>query len=69
MALAKTEAWRMRWFETHQQDIRADLYQNLADALHAHDHTTGEQVRPPPETCLRELVLLLNDAECIAASH
>ena len=35
MALAKIELDRLRWIEYNQQAIRADLYQNLADAVAA----------------------------------
>lgn len=38
MALAKQEMQRLRWLETHQKEIRAELYQHLADAVDAHDH-------------------------------
>lgn len=44
MALAKTETQRLKWYEDHQADIRADLYQNLADAVDAHDGSTGQQL-------------------------
>lgn len=38
MAFAKTESQRLRYIATHQKEIRADLYQNLRDAVSAHDH-------------------------------
>ena len=44
MALAKIETQRLTWLKDHQADIRADLYQNLADAVDAHDGSTGQQL-------------------------
>ena len=41
VALAKAEAERLRWYEKHQEEIRADLYQGLADAV---DSSSGAQV-------------------------
>ena len=35
MAYAKVEALRLKYIATHQQDIRADLYQNVRDAVAA----------------------------------
>lgn len=45
MALAKTEAQKLRWHETHQKEIRSELYQHLADAHATHDQTSGEQLQ------------------------
>lgn len=42
VALAKIEMNALRWYENHQDEIRADLYQNLADAVTTHD---GQQQR------------------------
>ena len=42
MALAKQEMQRLRYLETHQKEIRAELYQHLADAVSAHDHDASE---------------------------
>ena len=51
MALAKQETQRLRFLETHQEEIRAELYQNLADAVAAQDHdgaiTAGKRVVLP----------------------
>ena len=41
MALAKTEAQRLRWHKENQKTIRAELYQNLADAVAEHDNNGG----------------------------
>jgi hypothetical protein len=41
MALAKTEAQRLRWHKNNQKTIRAELYQNLADAVMDHDNNGG----------------------------
>lgn len=38
MALAKQEMQRLRYLETHQKEIRAELYKHLTDAVDAHDH-------------------------------
>ena len=35
MALAKQEMQRLRYLETHQKEIRAELYKHLADAVDA----------------------------------
>ena len=35
MAYAKVEALRLKYISTHQRDIRADLYQNVRDAVAA----------------------------------
>ena len=52
MALAKQETQRLRFLETHQDEIRAELYQNLADAVAAQDHdgaiAAGKREVPPP---------------------
>ena len=37
MALAKQEMQRLRYLETHQKEIRAELYKHLADAVYAHE--------------------------------
>lgn len=42
MALSKQEMQRLRYIETHQKQIRADLYQNLHDAVEAHDQSQGQ---------------------------
>ena len=38
MAFAKVEMQRLRYHATNQKQIRADLYQNLADAVALQDH-------------------------------
>lgn len=43
MALAKQEMQRLRYLETHQKEIRAELYKRLADAVDAHDHAGGRE--------------------------
>lgn len=45
MALAREEAQKLRWQATHQKEIRAELYQNLADAYTAHDPNSGEALQ------------------------
>ena len=47
MALAKIEMHTLQWYEKHQATIRADLYQNLADALHNGHPTAGHRVVLP----------------------
>ncbi|KAJ1387801.1 Helitron helicase-like domain [Sesbania bispinosa] len=36
----KIESGRLRWIRTHQNDIRAEVYQGLQDALHVGEITT-----------------------------
>ena len=45
MALAKVEMQKLRWHRDNQKTIRAELYQNLADAVHTHDQASGQAVQ------------------------
>ena len=51
MALAKTEMDRLRWYEKNQKLIRAELYQDLKEAVRRHDGdgaiTAGKRVVLP----------------------
>tara|TARA_B110001452_G_scaffold118768_1_gene98544 strand:+ start:1079 stop:4696 length:3618 start_codon:yes stop_codon:yes gene_type:complete len=47
MALAKIEMHNLRWYESNQATIRADLYQNLSDAVGSGHPTAGQRVVLP----------------------
>ena len=42
MALAKAETQKLRFYRTHQKDLRADLYKGLRDAVKAHEHANDD---------------------------
>lgn len=37
----KAETQRMRWFRTHQEELRAEVYHGLADAVNSADHSAA----------------------------
>lgn len=37
----KIESGRLRWIRTHQDNIRAEVYQGLQDALHVGETNAG----------------------------
>ena len=41
---SRTEAQRLNYFEMHQEDLRADTYENLHDALHDASYEKGQKV-------------------------
>ena len=45
MAILTEEAQKLRWQATHQKEIRAELYQHLADAVSAYDPNSGEPLQ------------------------
>lgn len=47
MAFAKVESLRLRYVATHQRDIRADLYENVRDAVAADAGLDQPQQREP----------------------
>ena len=65
MAFAKVESLRLRFIATHQRDIRADLYQNIQDAVAADAElgqpdqrgAGGDGANRPPPIIGRRIVL------------
>jgi len=46
----KIEEQRLKYFQFHQKNIKADLYQGLADAVAANDHRNAETYTVLPAT-------------------